>query len=385
MRLKVALFTGCLLAALVTPATADITIQDTTTCAPQGSINLGEYFIQANEWNSSALQCITATSGTAWSVSTANFNLSGGAPATYPSIYKGCHWGSCTPGSNLPIQVNKLTSARSTWNTVQPATGAYDVAYDLWTNSTPTTGGQPNGSEIMIWQNSRGGVAPFGSRVATATIAGLSWDVWTGRQSSWNIVSYVLRGGATSFTNLDVKALIDDSVARGTTNANHYLLDAEAGFEIWQGGQGLATTAFSFSASQGGGNTGTLLSQGHPTTTSSVENGSFPGANAVDANTGTRWSSAFQDNQSITVDLGASHTISSVVLNWEAAFARAYRVQVSNDPSFATSTDLFSTANGTGGVNTLAVSGAGRYVRMLGQTRATPWGVSLFEFQVFGS
>jgi len=223
----------------------------TTTCAQQGTIHINNatFTIQANEWNSSARQCVTYSSGTAWSVSTANFNLAtGGPPATYPSIYKGCHWGACTSGSNLPIQVRNLASATSSWSTTQPASGAYDVAYDIWTNSTATTNGQPNGSEIMIWLNSRGGVRPFGTNVATATIAGLSWDVWTGRQSSWNIISYVLRGGGTSFNNLDVKALIDDSVARGSTNANHFLLDAEAGFEIWQGGQGLATNSFSFNA-----------------------------------------------------------------------------------------------------------------------------------------
>jgi cellulose 1,4-beta-cellobiosidase len=229
-----------------------------TNCQPQGSLSLagGEYTLQNNEWNSNAPQCVTATTGTAWSMTTANFNLTGGAPATYPSIYKGCHWGACTTGSNLPIQVSKLASATSSWSTVQPATGAYDVAYDLWTNSAPTTGGQPNDSEIMIWLNSRGGVAPFGSKTATATIAGLSWDVYTGRQAAWNIVSYVLRGGGTAFNNLDVKSLINDSVSRGTTGANAYLIDAEAGFEIWQGGQGLGTNSFSFNATQGTG-TGT--------------------------------------------------------------------------------------------------------------------------------
>jgi chitodextrinase len=35
-------------------------------------------------------------------------------------------------------------------------------------------------------------------------------------------------------------------------NPSHYLIDAEAGFEIWQGGQGLATYSFSFDASTGG-------------------------------------------------------------------------------------------------------------------------------------
>ncbi|HEY2060856.1 MAG TPA: glycoside hydrolase [Amycolatopsis sp.] len=226
-----------------------------TNCQPQGSISLngGEYTLQNNEWNSSDPQCVTTTSGTGWTVSTANFNLSGGAPATYPSIYKGCHWGACTTSSGLPIQVGNLGSATSSWSTTQPGTGAYDVAYDLWTNSAPTTGGQPDDSEIMIWINSRGGVGPFGGKVGTVSVSGLNWDVYTGRQTSWNIVSYVLQGGSTSVTNLDVKGLINDSVQRGTTGAGSYLLDAEAGFEIWQGGQGLGTNSFSFSASPANG------------------------------------------------------------------------------------------------------------------------------------
>jgi cellulose 1,4-beta-cellobiosidase len=235
-----------------------VTPADVTNCQPQGSISLagGEYTLQSNEWNSSAPQCVTATTGTAWTVSTANFNLSGGAPATYPSIYKGCHWGACTTGSGLPIQVSNLGSATSSWSTTQPASGAYDVAYDLWTNSAPTTGGQPDDSEIMIWLNSRGGVSPFGSKTGTVSVSGLNWDVWTGRQAAWNIVSYVLQGGGTSVTNLDIKGLIGDSVQRGVTGANSYLIDAEAGFEIWQGGQGLGTNSFSFSASQGSGGGG---------------------------------------------------------------------------------------------------------------------------------
>lgn len=224
----------------------------TSICDPYGSANLsgGEYILQANEWNSTDQQCISYGDGTAWSVDTANFNLTtSGPPATYPSIYKGCHWGACTANSGLPIQVSALKSATSSWSTTQPGSGAYDVAYDLWFNSTPTTDGQPDGTEVMIWLNSRGGVQPFGSKTASASVAGKNWDVWTGQQSSWKIISYVLQGGGTSFDNLDVKALIDDATSRGSINPAHYLIDAEAGFEIWQGGQGLGTNSFSFSAS----------------------------------------------------------------------------------------------------------------------------------------
>jgi len=36
-------------------------------------------------------------------------------------------------------------------------------------------------------------------------------------------------------------------------------------------------------------------------------------------------------------------------------------------------------------VATLPLSGSGRYVRLPARTRATPYGISLYEFQVFGS
>jgi chitodextrinase len=230
---------------------------DTTTCSGTGTIPAGDYMIQANEWNSSAPQCITYTGGTAWNVSTANFNLtSAGAPATYPSIYKGCHWGLCTGNSGLPIQMSQLGSAVSSWSTNQPASGAYDVAYDIWFNSTPTTSGQPDGTEVMIWINSRGGVQPFGSQTGTANVDGMNWNVWTGRQTSWNIISYVLNPGTTAVSNLDLKALFNDAVARGSINPSHYLIDVEAGFEIWQGGQGLGTNSFSVTASTGSGGGG---------------------------------------------------------------------------------------------------------------------------------
>jgi beta-glucanase (GH16 family) len=133
----------------------------------------------------------------------------------------------------------------------------------------------------------------------------------------------------------------------------------------------------------GGGNPGnTLLSQGRPATSSSTENASFVAANAVDGNTGTRWSSAFSDPQWLQVDLGATHPISQVVLNWEAAFASSFQIQTSADGAAWTTV---ATSSGNAGIQTLPVAGSGRFVRMLGNTRATQWGYSLWEFQVFGS
>ncbi|MFY1671655.1 discoidin domain-containing protein [Plantactinospora sp. WMMB334] len=126
----------------------------------------------------------------------------------------------------------------------------------------------------------------------------------------------------------------------------------------------------------------TLISQGRPATASSTEGGGFAASAAVDGNTGTRWSSAFSDPQWLQVDLGATATISQVVLNWEAAYGRAFQIQVSANGS--SWTNVYSTTSGSGGIQTLNVSGSGRYVRMYGTTRATGYGYSLWEFQVIG-
>jgi len=125
------------------------------------------------------------------------------------------------------------------------------------------------------------------------------------------------------------------------------------------------------------------LAPNHPTTASSLENSSFPAANATDGNTGTRWSSAFSDPQWLEVDLGSTQSICGLTLVWEAAYATAFQIQTSTDN--ATWTSIFSTTTGTGGTQNLTVSGSGRYIRMLGTTRATQFGYSLWEFQVFGA
>lgn len=102
---------------------------------------------------------------------------------------------------------------------------------------------------------------------------------------------------------------------------------------------------------------------------------------AVDGSMSSRWASASTDDQWIYVDLGQRYALSSVVLNWETAYAKAYKLQVSDDAE--NWTDIYETANGKGGTETIPVQGSGRYVRMLGIQRATTWGYSLWEFEVY--
>jgi hypothetical protein len=215
------------------------------------AVNGNEYVVQNNRWNSEETQCIDVK-GTAFTVTQGQFGLpTSGPPATYPAIFKGCHWGNCTDGSGLPVQVAKLPAVVSSWSTAVPAAGgAYDVAYDLWFNRAPATSGQPDGTELMIWLDHAGGVQPAGSQVATATVAGATWDVWTGPMESWKYVAYVRQPPTHQVDSLDIRAFVTDSVNRKLIDPSQYLIAIEAGFEIWKGGAGFATNAFS--ASVGG-------------------------------------------------------------------------------------------------------------------------------------
>jgi hypothetical protein len=111
----------------------------------------------------------------------------------------------------------------------------------------------------------------------------------------------------------------------------------------------------------------------------------FACANAVDGNLGTRWASAQGvDPQWIQVDLGATQSIGHVTLRWETAYGKSYQIQTSNDG--ATWTTIYSTTTGDGGVDDLTgLTGSGRYIRMNGTVRATQWGYSLWEFEVYNN
>ena len=122
---------------------------------------------------------------------------------------------------------------------------------------------------------------------------------------------------------------------------------------------------------------------GATATASSVEKVGFEASKAVDAVSTTRWSSARVDNQWWQVDLGRSRKVDAVELNWEAAYARQYRIQTSVDG--ATFTDAATVNISSSGLKRtdFAVRDA-RYVRVLGVVRATAYGISFWDARVFG-
>jgi hypothetical protein len=128
---------------------------------------------------------------------------------------------------------------------------------------------------------------------------------------------------------------------------------------------------------------GTLISGSKPVVASSIESANFPAGAAVDGDPTSRWASAWSDPQWLQIDLGAGAQVSSIEIDWEAAYASGYQVQASNDAS--TWTTVHTVTNGTGGTESYPLSVTTRYLRLYLTQRATGYGYSLYEWKVFGT
>lgn len=105
----------------------------------------------------------------------------------------------------------------------------------------------------------------------------------------------------------------------------------------------------------------------------------------MDGDYGTRWASAREDNQWLYVDLGKEYVINRVVIHWETAYGREYKIEVSNDPDVGWQ-EVYYTKEGKGGIEDISFDEVkARYVRMYGIRRGTQYGFSIWEFEVYGS
>ncbi|MER5756988.1 cellulose binding domain-containing protein [Streptomyces sp. NPDC002088] len=302
---------GALLTSLVSLAalltTASVAQADTTICEPFGSTTIqGRYVVQNNRWGTSEAQCITATDS-GFRITQADGSVpTNGAPKSYPSVYNGCHYTNCSPGTSLPAQLSTISSAPTGISYSYVSNAMYDAAYDIWLDPTPRTDGV-NRTEIMVWFNKVGSVQPVGSQVGTATVAGRQWQVWSGNNGSNDVLSFVAPSAITSW-NFDVMDFARQAVSRGLAQNSWYLTSVQAGFEPWQNGAGLAVTSFSSTVNTGGGNPG---DPGSPT--------ACKVAYATNV-----WQGGF------TADVTVTNTGSSPVNGWKLAFTLPVGQQITS-------------------------------------------------------
>ncbi|MEU7560184.1 GH12 family glycosyl hydrolase domain-containing protein [Streptomyces eurythermus] len=250
---------GALLAALAALAalltTAPAAQADTAICDQYGSTTIqGRYVVQNNRWGTSETQCINVTDS-GFRITQADGSVpTNGAPKSYPSVFYGCHYTNCSPGTSLPAQLGTISSAPTSISYSYVSNAVYDAAYDIWLDPTPRTDGV-NRTEIMVWFNKVGSIQPVGSQVGTATVAGRQWQVWSGNNGSNDVLSFVAPSAITSWS-FDVMDFARQAVARGLAQNSWYLTSVQAGFEPWQNGAGLAVNSFSSTVNTGGSGPG---------------------------------------------------------------------------------------------------------------------------------
>jgi Glycosyl hydrolase family 12 len=218
----------------------------------------GVYEMQTNEYYSNAPFSMCGNGAENFKIVNSQIDApANGAPGGYPSIYRGCHWGDCTKDSGLPIQVSSMETNSSqvqlSYNTQVSARGSWDDAFDIFytpcddhdvSHSGCTQNAQPD-REMMIWLSHHGPAIP-GGKHTEVTLDGISFNLWwDGHHTMW----YVIKSPSLAnphVQNLDLGDFIKDAVNRGyIPSPSWYLMDVEAGFEIWRGGQGLQVNSLS--------------------------------------------------------------------------------------------------------------------------------------------
>ncbi len=209
-----------------------------------------KYFVMNNVWGATTPQTLRVD------VRNGDFTVvraeheGGDQVASYPAIVIGCHWGLSTDESGMPIEVGKLTTLTSDWSFVPIDSGKWNAAYDLWFSPiTDSKVGYPGGAEIMIWLD-RCNAFPDGSLIDIISLSGAEWEVWfEGKKREWVYIAYISKRPIRKVSSFDLLAFIHDCIQRGWIQKSWYLHAVEAGFEIWEGGAGLASMGFSVSLS----------------------------------------------------------------------------------------------------------------------------------------
>ncbi len=125
------------------------------------------------------------------------------------------------------------------------------------------------------------------------------------------------------------------------------------------------------------------LARNKSVTVSGTANIFHGGTNLTDGSSHTRWESRALNDEWARVDLGQVQSVGSVRINWEGAYGRDFRIEVSDDGNAWTS--AAAVTGGTGGdqIVTLDEDTEARYVRWVGVQRGTEWSYSMWDLEVY--
>ncbi len=180
-----------------------------------------------NNKTATGSQSVTGTSGSncvAMSVSTTSITTGDKAPASYPSILNGWHWGNWggSYSKSGAKTISALSSAVTSMSFTAPTGQKWDVAYDMWVGKSTSPAGKDNGPdsntiEVMVWLDYSNATTtnPITDlnpvRATTSvTLAGTSWEVWVGKNDGgWNVVSYRRSPSTAPVTDSQSRAVLE--------------------------------------------------------------------------------------------------------------------------------------------------------------------------------
>jgi hypothetical protein len=223
----------------------------TVLCKPYQHITTisgtGARFIVRNDNFGGRAECLSNLNH--WSnfkVRTSMADANGVESLAYPDIFRGCSWGVCSPNSGLPARAGRLQKLSTSWYTKLHASGRWAAAYDIWFSRERRISGQDNGAELMIWLSTRG--FPAANRAPVVWVDHTRWHVqrWVVSRSGrrWNYIQFRRVRATNHVHRLGLVPFIRLSQRYGWIRPSWWLTSVEAGFEIWRGGAGLATTRF---------------------------------------------------------------------------------------------------------------------------------------------
>lgn len=167
-----------------------------------------------------------------------------GGYQAYPNISSGWYWGIAPRhGYRYPVQERSDGDPRSSVSVHLVNAGTYNAAYDIWFSTYAQTNGQDNAAEVMIWLDCRGNC--IGQRSPVVMIDGIPFyqDSWITHHNgqSWRYTAFVAVRHRTSVHGLRLNPFF----AAAGVHPNWYLTSIDFGFELANGGRGLAVNSYS--------------------------------------------------------------------------------------------------------------------------------------------
>jgi hypothetical protein len=176
----------------------------------------GRFDLYNNEWNTSGNpgpQTICGNSESDWQA-VSNQRAGNTAVLTAPSVqipYNNSH--------GYPLSDFSSLSSSYAENMHAVAGTDAEAMYDIWLNGL--------NKEVMFWVDNHG-QTPAGSKVATTTFSGATWDLWRTGSGYW---AFVREGNASSGT-VDLLAGLQYLKSRGDLAATDKLWQVNFGWEI---------------------------------------------------------------------------------------------------------------------------------------------------------